>query len=188
MKTRFRALGALVALSALTACAQPGAGPAPEERYGPGWGMGPGMMGGYGGPGMMGGYGGGPGMMGGYGMMGGPGMMGGYGGGRGMMGYGAGNVWALDLNQTQREKILAIQRELSRKHWELMGKMQDQRYQLDQAYAAGKDDDAAERRAYQAMTEVHKEMFEASLKARKDIEAVLTPAQRDQLRRQYQGR
>lgn len=55
------------------------------------YGMGPGMMGGYGGgygPGMMGGYGGsgmGPGMMGGYGGYGmGPGMMGGYGGGYGM--------------------------------------------------------------------------------------------------------
>jgi len=51
-----------------------------------GYGMGPGIMGGYGygmGPGMMGGYGGygmGPGMMGGYGYGMGPGMMGGYGG------------------------------------------------------------------------------------------------------------
>jgi len=53
-----------------------------------GYGMGPGMMGGYGGygygmgPGMMGGYGGysmGPGMMGGYGYGMGPGMMGNYG-------------------------------------------------------------------------------------------------------------
>ena len=53
-----------------------------------GYGMGPGMMG-YGmGPGMMGGYGMGPGMMG-YGM--GPGMMGGYGMGSGMMGYGMGS-------------------------------------------------------------------------------------------------
>jgi hypothetical protein len=68
-----------------------------RAQMGPGYGMGPGMMGyGYGGygmgPGMMGrgygGYGMGPGMMGyGYGM--GPGMMG-YGMGPGMMGYGYG--------------------------------------------------------------------------------------------------
>jgi hypothetical protein len=70
---------------------------AQNPGYG-GYGMGPGMMGGYGGygygmgPGMMGGYGGygmGPDMMGGghgYGM--GPGMMGGYGMGPGMMGLG----------------------------------------------------------------------------------------------------
>jgi Spy/CpxP family protein refolding chaperone len=55
--------------------------PGQDGGYGPGYGMGPGMMGGYGpgygmGPGMMG-----PGMMG--GMMG-PGMMGGYGPGYGM--------------------------------------------------------------------------------------------------------
>src|SRR5674476_1691787 len=82
--------------------------------YGPGWGMGPGMMGGYGGQGWGGrmggygpGYGMGPGMMGGYGPgwgghMGGygpgygmgPGMMGGYGQGRGghMGGYRQGNA------------------------------------------------------------------------------------------------
>jgi len=66
---------------------------AQNPGYG-GYGMGPGMMGGYGygmGPGMMGGYGGygmGPGMMGGHGM--GPGMMG-YGMHHGMMGsYGCG--------------------------------------------------------------------------------------------------
>jgi len=67
---------------------------AQNPDYG-GYGMGPGMMGGYGGygygmgPGMMGGYGGygmGPGMMGGYGYGMGPGMMGGYGMGPGMMG------------------------------------------------------------------------------------------------------
>ena len=87
-----------------------GAGPYPRGYYG----MGPGMMGGYGGPGqgyygmgpgMMGGYGGpgqgyygmGPGMMGGYGGPGqgyygmGPGMMGGYGGpGQGYYGMGPG--------------------------------------------------------------------------------------------------
>jgi hypothetical protein len=98
-----------------------------------GYGMGPGMMGGYGGyggygmgPGMMGGYGGygmGPGMMGGYGGYGmGPGMMGGYGGygmGPGMMGgyppYGgyqgpqfrSNQEYSEFLNQTkeQRQKL-----------------------------------------------------------------------------------
>ena len=62
-----------------------GYGQGPGGGYGPGYGMGPGMMGGYG-PGAGGGYGPGygigPGMMG-QGMMGG-GMMGGYGPGYGM--------------------------------------------------------------------------------------------------------
>lgn len=51
----------------------------PFDGDGPGWGMGPGMMGGYGQ-----GYGMGPGMMGGYGPGYGGGHMGGYGPGRGM--------------------------------------------------------------------------------------------------------
>lgn len=72
-----------------------GMGPGMMGGYGQGYGMGPGMMGGYG-PGMMGrgygprwdddGGGWGPGMMGGYGGGYGPGMMGGYGMGAGMMG------------------------------------------------------------------------------------------------------
>ena len=87
---------AAIPLVAAPAWSQPyGMGPGMMGGYGPGYGMGPGMMGGYGpgygmGPGMMGsygpGYGMGPGMMGGYGPgygMG-PGMMGGYGPGYGM--------------------------------------------------------------------------------------------------------
>ena len=70
--------------------------------------MGPDMMGSYGqaGPGMMGGFG--PG----YGM--GPGMMGGYGTGA-----------DLNLSAERRIKITKIQDDVRRKHWELMGKMQD---------------------------------------------------------------
>ncbi|MBI3041767.1 MAG: Spy/CpxP family protein refolding chaperone [Betaproteobacteria bacterium] len=61
---------------------------AQQEGYGPGYGRGPGMMGGYG-PGMMGGYGPGPG--GGYGPGAGGGYGPGYGMGPGMMGgYGSG--------------------------------------------------------------------------------------------------
>lgn len=91
-------LAAALLVLPLYACAQPGA-MSDEYRYGPGWGMHPGMMGGYGygpgaGPGWeRGGYGPGWGMGRGgygpgYGM--GPGMMGGYGPGWGPMGYGMG--------------------------------------------------------------------------------------------------
>jgi Spy/CpxP family protein refolding chaperone len=93
--------------------------------YGPGYGMGPGMMGGYGqgygpgygmGPGMMGGYG--PG----YGM--GPGMMWGNGGYGGCGGYGYG-LNALNLSDAQRAKIEKIQSEASRSQWEIMNKMHE---------------------------------------------------------------
>jgi hypothetical protein len=86
-----------------------GMGPGMMGGYG-GYGMGPGMMGGYGGygmgPGMMGGYGGygmGPGMMGGYGYGMGPGMMGGYGCGMGpgMMGYYSPDEYKKQFNKNQ---------------------------------------------------------------------------------------
>ena len=149
------------------------------QGYGPGMmgqGYGPGMMGqGYG-PGMMG-QGMGPGMMG-YGMMGqgmGPGMMG------GMM-YGANPYVSLDLSAEQRAKISAIQEELWRKRWNLMGKMHEERYHMYQLMSGVVTDEAAARKAYQAMADAHKQMFEAMLAAHKQIDAVLTKEQREKLK------
>jgi len=155
------------------------------QGYGPGMmgqGYGPGMMGqGYG-PGMMG-QGMGPGMMG-YGMMGqgmGPGMMGGM-MGPGMM-YGANPYASLDLSADQRAKISAIQEGLWRKQWDLMGKMHEERYHMHQLMSGAVTDDAAARKAYQAMADAHKQMFDAMLAAHKQIDAVLTKEQRDKLKR-----
>ena len=143
--------------------------------YGPGYGMGPGMMGGYGpggmGPGMMGGYGQG------YGM--GPGMMGGFGPG---FGYG------VDFSDEQRAKISAIQQELAQKHWEQMGSMHQQGGPMSQAFGPGPIDEKAARKAYEAMAEAQKQMFELSLQSRKRIDAVLTPEQREQMGRGWRGR
>jgi Spy/CpxP family protein refolding chaperone len=179
---------AMTAALSTAAWAQPAWGPGMMGGYGygPGYGMGPGMMGGYGygpgygmGPGMMGGYGYGPG----YGM--GPGMMGGYGYGPGMMGFGA--LSALNLTDAQRAKIADIQHELSQKHWELMGKAFEERNKLLEQFESGKTDDQAARKSYQAMAEARRQMFESSLDARKRIDAVLTPEQREQLRRGWRG-
>ena len=143
-------IGAAVAAAAILAATAGAQGPGMMGGYGPGYGMGPGMMGGYG-PG--------------YGM--GPGMMGGY-----WRGYGA-----LNLTEEQRDKIDSIQEDLSRKQWELMGRMHSQSYRF------GDSDDAAARKAYQEMAAAHKEMFETMLDARKRIDSVLTPEQRKELRR-----
>jgi Spy/CpxP family protein refolding chaperone len=145
--------------------------------------MGPGMMGGYGmGPGMMHGYG-----PGGYGM--GHGMMHGYGpGGPGMMGgYGPGSYGGLDLSDAQRTRIGEIQKEVARKQWEVMGKMHDQGFHMHQFAGPGPLDEDAARKSFQAMTDAHKAMFEATLEARKRIESVLTKEQLEQLRRNWRG-
>ena len=182
MKRKLIAAAAIAALFSAAAWAQ--MGPGMMGGSGPGYGTGPGMMGGYGpgygmGPGMMGGYG-----PGGYGM--GPGMMGGYGPGM-MWGYGGGGFGGLNLTDDQRAKIAAIQEESSRRQWELMGKMHQQGFHMHQLFDSGKSDDAAARKSYQAMADAHKQMFEATLEARKRIDAVLTNEQREQLKRNWRG-
>jgi len=171
-----------------------GMGPGMMRGYGPrGYGMGPGMMGGYGygmGPGMMGGYGYGmgPGMMGGYGYGMGPGMMGGYGYGMGpgmMGGYGPGGYNPLKLSDEQRGKIADIQEDVRRKQWALMSSMHELQFRGRGAEAPS---DAEARKLYQASADLHKQMFENSLDARKRINAVLTKEQREQLRRGWGGR
>jgi len=191
MKRKLIAAAAVAALFSATAWAQ--MGPGMMGGYGPGsgYGMGPGMMG----PGMMGGYGPGgyrmgpgmmgPGMMGGYGPGGsgmGPGMM-----GPGMMGPGTmggyGAYAGLNLSDEQRAKIAEIQQDVSRRQWELMGKMREQGFQMHRFDAPGTADDSAARKAYQVMADARKAMFENSLDARKRIDAVLTKEQREQLQR-----
>ncbi|MEP7247808.1 MAG: Spy/CpxP family protein refolding chaperone, partial [Gammaproteobacteria bacterium] len=153
----------------------------PHGGYGSGYGMGPGMMGGYGmGRGMMGGYGMGSGMMGdqdsGYGMMDRQGH--GYGMGSGMMG-GYGSTADLNLTPEQRGKIAKIQNDVRRKHWDLMGKMQDEQAQMNEQYGSNQHDDAALSKSFRNMSELRQQMFDLSLGARRQMDAVLTAEQRD---------
>lgn len=149
---------------------------------------GPGMMGG--GPGA-GAYGYGPGMMGGWGGGGyGPGMMGG-GMGPGMMwgpGWGGGAFADLDLSKEQRDKIADIQSDVRRQHWALMRNMQQQDWNMAEAWREGSFDEQAARKAFDAMTAQRKSMFDLMIDAQKRIDAVLTPAQREQLKRRSGGR
>ena len=163
--------------------------PAPPQN-GPGWmgggyGMGPGMMGGYGGsmgPGMMGGgYGMGPGMMGGGGYGMGPGMMGGCGMGPGMM---MGPYWGtgLDLTAEQQAKINKIQDETRKAHWALMGEMMNQQARLRDLNLAPKRDNAAIDAAYKEFGKLQQQMYDSSVAAQKRMEAVLTKEQQEKLR------
>ncbi len=147
--------------------AGPGGGPGPGAGMpGPG-GMGPGMMGG--GPG--GGWGMGPGMMGGG--------AGGWGMGPGMMGGSGWGLGQLDLSAEQRTRIAEIQVDIGRRQWTLMNAMHAQGGPMH----GGAWDEAGERRAYEAMSAVHKQMFELQIEARRRVMEVLTPAQREQLSR-----
>lgn len=136
--------------------------------------FGPGMMGG--GPGMM--MGGGPGMM-----------MGGGGMGPGMMWGNLDQAYAgLDLSADQRRKIADIEEQASKSMWQLMGTMHDQGYRMGHMMDVSPVDDADAHKAYDAMVATHKAMFELQLDARKRMDAVLTPQQREQLRHYWGGR
>jgi Spy/CpxP family protein refolding chaperone len=131
---------------------------------GGGYGMGPGMVGGYG--------------PGGYGM--GPGMMGG--------GYGTEALAGLDLSAEQRKQIAQIQEETAKARWQLMGTMHEQDYHMYGMMGMGSLDEAAARKAFDSMAATQKAMFELSLGARKRINDVLTPEQREKLRKYWSGR
>lgn len=153
---RLTLLGLALAVSACTHPAYMGPGPGPGPGYGPGWGMGPAMMGE-------------------------SGPYRGWGMGPGMGGDGPARLWGLerlDLSPEQRSKIAAIQDEAARRRWALMGEMHAQG-----GWGRGPMDDEGERRAYDAASALHKQMFELHLDARRRILEVLTPEQRTQLGR-----
>lgn len=152
-----------------------GWGAGPGMMGGPGWGMGPGM-----GPGMMG-----PGMMG-PGMMG-PGM-GGPGWGRGTMGpWGA--LASLDLDDSQRKQLRDLHQQQRRKHWALMGQMQEEMEKLQDAWGdgAGTPDRAAILAANRRISDLRQQMLESRLDAAEQFDKILRPEQREQLRSQREA-
>ena len=208
MNTKQKLVGALAAMALLgtvaSASAQQG-----QPYYG--YGMGPGMMGGWCpmcgmGPGMMGMGPGmmGPGMMGmgprgmwgdwddwddrymGRGMMG-PGMMGPGMMGPGMMGgYGYGP--ALDLTEQQQAKIAQIQEDFRKKQRDLAAKMDAEQAKLNEIYYSGKRDPAAIDNQYKKIYDLRRQMIQIQVDAQNRMDAVLTPEQKERLRGYYGGR
>ena len=175
MQRKWTMAAAAAVLAATAAIAQPGPGYGPGMMggYGPGYGYGPGpgMMGGWGG-----GYGPGPGMMGGWGGGYGPGMMGG--GGRG------GYAGLSDLTADQRKRIDEARQDFWKKQWPLMQQMHSSMWNADQEPGAPFDEQAA-RRNYDSVAALQKQMYENQIEMRKRIDAVLTPKQREELRRDW---
>ena len=121
----------------------------------------------------------GPGMGMGYG----PGMGMGYGPGTGM-GYGmrGGGLAALDLSAEQAEKIFAIQEAQRQKNWPTMTKMRGEMFKLRRMYYDDKADAKALTEQQKKVDDLRRTMLQSRLEVRKQIEAVLTPEQRKQLR------
>jgi Spy/CpxP family protein refolding chaperone len=154
MRRTWIAVGAAAVLAA-SAAAQPGPG------------YGPGMMGGYGPGMMMDGWG--PGMMG-----HGPGMMG---------GDGRWGAVPSDLSAEQRKALSQVRQDFWNKQWPLMQQMHAVMWGGDAGDPGAAFDEQAARKAYDAASGVRKQMFENMLEMRKRSDAILTPKQREELRR-----
>ncbi len=193
MRTKKRVFTTIFALTLLSPVASDlSAQDEPQKIYSGDYGMGPGMMRGWDadphqrwgdwdgwhGRGMMG-----PGMMYGPGPMMGPGMMYGPGSmmGPGMMyGYGPGS--ALNLNESQQKKIDEIQEDLRKKHWDLMGKMNDEYAKLGKLYSAEKRDPDAIDKQLQQIFNLRRQMMMEAVRAQNRMEEQLTDEQKQQLR------
>jgi len=182
------ALAAALLMSAAGAHAQQRMGMMSEEQGGTDWdmpmmgqGMGAGMMGG--GMGMMGG-----GMMGG-GMMGG-GMM-----GSGMMsgGMGMGYMMSprvmqmLGLSADQKAKISEIQAQARKKQWPMLGDLREERIKLRDVMSSDTPDAAAATAQYRKVQDLQRQLFEGALVARNQVEATLTPEQKEKLKSSMMG-
>lgn len=129
----------------------------PGSHYG--YGMGPGMMGGYGG-----GYGMGPGMMGGYGAAG-----------------------ALNLSDKQRGQINEISDNERKQHWAVMGKMLDVQTKLRDLYTQDTPDPKKVGAVYGEIAKHQQQMIETHVQAQNQMQNVLTKEQREQLQQSRRG-
>ena len=159
----------LMAIFAAAMLTHPVLAQVPTYGYGPGWGMGPqmGMMH----PGMARPH---PGM----GMMR-PGMVIPP-PGMGMRGMGQ-RLNMLDLSDEQRQKIMSIFVEMSKKRWGLTGKLWDEQKKLQSLYTAENLDAKAIGDAYRGWFDVKSQMIESMIEAHNQRLAVLTEEQRNKL-------
>jgi len=105
-------------------------------------------------------------------------MMGGSG-----RGYGPGPGAAISgLTDEQRDKIAVIREQNRSKNWGTMGQVQAEQFKLRQMYSAEKIDSAGILKQQEKVDELRRQMLKSRLEARKEIEAVLTPEQRKQMR------
>lgn len=112
-----------------------------------------------------------------------PRMGGMYGGGMGMMGGVHGSAYSLlNLSADQRTKINQIMDDTRRKNWATLGKIQDEQAKLRDLYAADKRNAKAISSAVAGIQALERQVLEAQLDAQNRAEALLTDAQREQLK------
>lgn len=91
-------------------------------------------------------------------------------------------LWQLDLSDEQRRQINAIHDELHKKHWELMGRMHDQRIRLRDLYEVEPYDTRKIGAAYGEMGKLRAQMVEAEVDALNRAMALLSAEQKTRLK------
>ncbi|HTT37623.1 MAG TPA: Spy/CpxP family protein refolding chaperone [Burkholderiales bacterium] len=128
----------------------------------------------------------GPGM--GAGMMGhGMGMMAGHGMGMGFR-MSPAAMQMLGLSPEQKTKISQIQAQARKKQWQVMGDLREERFKLHELMSsATAPDPAAATAQYQKVQDLERQLFEGALLARSQVEATLTPEQKEKLKSAVMG-
>ena len=111
----------------------------------------------------------------------GPGMMG-PGMGPGMMMGGGPMMASLNLTSEQEDKVFALHEQMRAKNFGTMGKLHSEQFKLQKLMRADPVDSKAVVEQQKKVDEVRREMLASHLEARKQMEAILTPEQRKQLR------
>jgi len=88
----------------------------------------------------------------------------------------------LDLTPEQRTNIDKINDELRRKNWAALGKVQDEEAKLRDLYAADQRDPKAIGAVYGSIYALRRQMIESGIDAHNRMEALLSDAQRAQLK------
>jgi Spy/CpxP family protein refolding chaperone len=108
-------------------------------------------------------------------------MMGGQGPGMMMGGYG-GPMAALNLTDEQQDKLFAIQEANRKKNWDTMSTMRSERFKLQRMYNADSVDSKSLLEQQKKVDDLRRQMLASRLDMRKQMESVLTPEQRKQIR------
>lgn len=138
---------------------------------GPGQGSGSGPMPGYGPPQ------GAPGPMMGGGMMRSPGAAPRMGRGMRGMDYVMHALSLPNLSNEQRDQVRKVAQDLRKKHWEIQGSMMDERDKLSELWSAESVDAAAIGDTYGRVCDLKRQMIQASIEAKNQVDKVLSAGQ-----------
>lgn len=91
----------------------------------------------------------------------------------------------LNLYESQQKEMTEIRDELRKKHWELMGEMNDEYAKLDDLYNKAKLDPTAIDKQLERIYSLQRRMAVTSIEAYNQMESLLTPAQKQLLGGSY---